>query len=597
VALCRRFGFERILLLVRHAHEAIRGHFGDGARHGIAIDYRIEPAPRGTAGALCDALHEMSPTFVVLYGDTYVDVDLRRMLDAHRTRGADATLFVHPNDHPYDSDLVELDPGRFVKALHPKPHWADEHRPNLVNGALYVMERSAVESVPARSGTWDIARDLFPDMLRHGRRLYGYVSPEYIKDIGTPERLDRVTSEIVAGVPEQLSGRQLRSAVFLDRDGTLNREVDYLRTPAQLALLDGVGAAIRRLNVTGRLAVVITNQSVVARGEVTLEGLRSIQARMDHLLVEGGAYVDAAYTCPHHPDRGFPGEVAALKVECDCRKPRTGLLDAACRDLMIDRRVSWLVGDTTSDVETGRRAGVKTILVRTGHAGNDGKFPFRPDYVVPDLPAAVSWILEGHAVVCRRMAPVAAAAVGARLVVIGGHARSGKSSAAQVLKEATAALGRTAHVLSLDSWLKPADERAEGAGVMSRFDIAALVATLQPIIHRADWYTVELPVYDRAARRMYERRLRTSIGPDDLIIVEGVPALLVEELAPRADVRVYMEMPEPHRVAQLRADYRWRGVADEAVDALLASRASDEWTWVQEGRARADFTVAAWTAA
>jgi uridine kinase len=255
------------------------------------------------------------------------------------------------------------------------------------------------------------------------------------------------------------------------------------------------------------------------------------------------------------------------------------------------------VGDTTSDVETGRRAGVKTILVRTGHAGNDGKFPFRPDYIVPDLPAAVSWILDGHAVVCRRMAPVAAAAIDARLVVIGGHARSGKSSAAQVLKEATGALGRTAHVLSLDSWLKPADERSEGAGVMTRFDIPALVATLQPLVHRAGWYTLDLPVYDRAARRMYERRVPVSIAPDDLLIVEGVPALLAEELVAPADVRVHMEMPEPHRLAQLRADYRWRGVTAEVVDALLASRARDEWTLVEAGRDSADFIVAAWTAA
>lgn len=284
----------------------------------------------------------------------------------------------------------------------------------------------------------------------------------------------------------------LRPAVFFDRDGTLNREVNYLRTPEQLELLDGVAAAIRRLNIAGWLTVVVTNQSIVARGEVTLDGIRRIHARLDQLLAEGGAYVDATYTCPHHPDAGSPGEVAELKIECDCRKPRTGSIDAACRDLMIDRRVSWLVGDTTSDIETGRRAGVKTILVRTGHAGRDGKFAVQPGYTTVDAPAAVDWILQGHAALSRRMAPVAAAAIDARLVLVGGPAGAGKSFAAQVLREILAAAGRTAYVLALDP----------------RQDITERI---------------------------------NAVPPDDVVIVEGVSALLVDELVSRSDVKVHVD--------------------------------------------------------
>jgi len=269
-------------------------------------------------------------------------------------------------------------------------------------------------------------------------------------------------------------------------------------------------------------------------------------------------------------------------------------VDDACRDLQIDRRMSWIVGDTTSDVETGRRAGLRTILVRTGHAGQDGKFSFRPDYVVPDLPAAVSWILDGHPAMRGRMAPVADAALRTRLVVIGGLARTGKSSAAQVLREILADSGRTAHIFPLDSWLKPTPERTEGTGVASRYDLDAMLGMVTPLVRLRTHASVSLPIYDRARRAPYARRVDLSIAPDDVIVVEGVPALLIDGLADAATVRVHLEMPEEERVGRLRADYRWRGESDAAVDALVASRTKDETAPVLAARSSADFVVDAW---
>jgi histidinol-phosphate phosphatase family protein len=595
LALCRRHGFTRILLLVHHAHDAIRARLGDGSAYGVALEYQVDAGPFGTAGAVRDALARTTETFLVMYADTYLDVDLRRLWDAHASRGADATLFVHPNDHPSDSDLVEADREGWLTAVHPYPHDAGADHRNLANAGLLVLQRAILAGLVPADTPSDLIKDAVPAMLRAGRRVHVYVSPEYIKDIGTPERLDRVEADLRAGVPEQLSGRDLRAAVFLDRDGTLNREVDHLRTAGQLELVDGAAVAVRRLNGAGRLAVVVTNQPTVARGEVTPAGLERIHARFERLLGEQGAYVDAIYACPHHPDRGFAGEVPELKIPCECRKPATGLIDAACRRLLIDRRRSWLVGDTTADMETGRRAGLRTILVRTGYAGGDGRYPFRPDYVTMNLNEAVAWILEGHDRLARRLAPVAAAAIEARLVLIGGLARTGKSAAAQVLKEALAACGRTAHVLSLDSWLKPAAERAEGAGVAARFDLDRVAATLGRLLDAADRQFVEMPVYDRARRDQYEHRVAMSIGSGDLLIVEGVPALLAPGLAALPAVRVHMEMPEERRLAALRADYRWRGEPDDAVEALLVSRAGDETTPVQDGRRGADFIVTAGT--
>jgi len=368
----------------------------------------------------------------------------------------------------------------------------------------------------------------------------------------------------VAGTPE-------RRAVFLDRDGTINKEVDLLKRPEELELLEGAAEAVRRLNHAGYLAVVITNQSVVARGDVSLEGLDRIHARLEHLLGLHEAHLDRIYACPHHPDAGVPGEIPEFKIVCDCRKPATGSIDAACRDMAIGRHESWFVGDTTSDMEAGRRANLRTILVQTGYAGRDGKFPFDPDYVVTDLAAAVSWILDGHPALHQQMTPVAAAAAHARLVTVGGAARGGQSSTARVLQESMAALGRTAHIIPLDSWLKPSTQTPEATDVTARYDVEDMLTTVTHLVGQTEPTALDLPTYDRAARAVHQHRRHVLINPTDLLIVEGAPVPLVDRLMDLADVSVQMGLPDSER------------------------KSIDGNEPVVGAQARANFVISAWT--
>lgn len=572
---CRAAGFTRILLLVHHQHTLIAQALGDGATLGVTLGYHVEAEPRGTAGALSDALPLMAGRFLVLYGDTFFDVDLRRFWDAHQRAGADATLFLHPNDHPHDSDLVELDTQSRVVAVRPYPHAAHAVYPNLVNAALYVLERAGLDAVLPASGQADLAKHTFPAMLAAGRHLHGHVSPEYIKDMGTPDRLDKVEQDLLAGVPDRLSSRQFRQAVFLDRDGTLNVEVDHLRTPEQLKLLDGAADAVRQLNRAGVLAVCVTNQPVVARGEATLPDLARIHAALDQQLGEGRAYLDRLYACPHHPDRGFEGEVPELKITCACRKPGTGLIDRAVIELDISRQRSWMVGDTTSDMLAGARAGLHTVLVRTGYGGADAKHHVEPDYVAPDLPAAVQWILHGHGSITRQLLPLLQACAGARVVLLGGPARAGKSSTARVLADMLWAAGRSATVLSMDGWLRAPDQRPEGQGVLQRYDLQTLHGLLEPLLHRdrRHWFTTSL--YDRKSRATRPGPLKT-VGPDDTLIVEGVPALMDPVLRQAAAVRLFVDLDDTVRQTRLRADYAWRGLAAAETGDRLRLREQDE---------------------
>src|SRR5205085_4327579 len=227
--------------------------------------------------------------------------------------------------------------------------------------------------------------------------LLGYNSPDYIKDIGTPERYDRVCAEHASGVVQRSSLATPQRAVFLDRDGTLIHDKDCLRMAEELELIPGVPEAIRELNHHGWRAVVVTNQPVIAKGWCTEAELQRIHNKLETLLGQEHAFLDRIYFCPHHPEAGFAGERSELKIHCDCRKPAIGLIQRAAAELNTDLKESWLIGDTTTDMQTAKDAGVRSILVRTGSAGKDGKHDAKPDFIFDTLKEAVSFVVNREA--------------------------------------------------------------------------------------------------------------------------------------------------------------------------------------------------------
>lgn len=181
--------------------------------------------------------------------------------------------------------------------------------------------------------------------------------------------------------------------IFLDRDGTIIVYKELLHKKEDVVLLEKAAEAIRLINDHGFLAIVVTNQPVVARNLCSFEEMWEINRRMEELLAQKGAYLDDIFACPHHPDRGFPGENKAYKIKCECRKPGIGMIKEATNKYNIDLKKSYLIGDTTTDIMTGKNAGLKTILVQTGLGGQDGKYNVEADYKVPDLYKAVTKII------------------------------------------------------------------------------------------------------------------------------------------------------------------------------------------------------------
>jgi len=392
ILLLRRYGIGNVHLTVRAGDLAMfRDRFGAGESLGAAIEFHAERSPRNTAGGIKPLLDRLGRDFLVLYGDVMVHMDLESLIRFHRSKKAAATLVVHPTDHPLDSDLVEADEDGRIRAFHPKPRPKKTDCRNLGNAALYVLSKAVANCIS--DGPSDFMRDVFPRALADGAALYGYRTREYLKDIGTPERLAAVQADWAAGRIERRHRDCALPAVFFDRDGTLCELVPLLHNVADLRLIPGAAEAVRRVNRADCLAVVVTNQPVVAHGLCTRDELDRIHARLETLLGERGARLDAIYFCPHHPDAGYPGEIADLKVACECRKPGGELVLRAARDLNIDLARSAFVGDSTADVETGKRLGLRTVLVQTGRGGRDGKFAAQPDARAADVGAAVDWIL------------------------------------------------------------------------------------------------------------------------------------------------------------------------------------------------------------
>jgi len=588
VLLAKRHGFSRVALLVNHAADQVIEFCAAHKNWDLELEILDDGEPRGTAGATLAAFDQLQPEFLVMYGDTMLDVDLGRFHEFHaQLPAAAATLFLHPNDHPHDSDLVEIDDDDRVVGFHPCPHDPSRWYPNLVNAALYWIRRDALKPWRQVPGMLDFARDLCPAMLQKGMVIRGYRSPEYIKDLGTPARLDRVCADLRSGKIARAGLETKQPMVFIDRDGTINREVDHLRDPAQLELLPGVAEAIKRLNESEYRCCVVSNQPVIARGECTEAALREIHAKLETLLGRSGAYLDRIYYCPHHPDRGFAGERLDLKIDCDCRKPKTGMIDRAAREFNVAIDRSWLIGDSSVDMEAARRAGVKSLLVESGYAGLDYRNWALPDVVVPDMESAVSFILDRYPRLLAYCNALAAAIHPGDLVLIGGQARSGKSTFAAVLRDALRSRGIGAVVLSLDRWLRSEVDRA--TGVLGRYDMTAigkLLASLQArpgqVVSSGQVVSLDLPGYHKLKRRRVESVDTVRVAPSDVVILEGTVALALEPDASTETHRFHVDIDESTRRQRILNEYRLRGLDESAALDVYVRRAKDEIPAIEE---------------
>ena len=381
----KKYGITDIVLTIGYKGNVIKEYFGDGSGispvtkkpFGVNIKYYEEKEPLGSAGALYQMMDMLEDTFLLINGDIVFNFDFNTFINFHSSKNVIASIVAHPNDHPYDSGNIGCENGIVTSWLTPNDKKPVYYK-NLSNAGIHIMTKEALilaeemDMIRNKKESGIIAFNLDKDILiplsKYGK-VGCYITSEYIKDMGTPERLEEVSSDYEHGYISVPFGK--RKAVFIDRDGTINKHIGFLKSAEEFELLTDASDAIRNFNKNGWLSIVVTNQPVIARGEATWNDLKEIHMKMETELGKSGAYLNDIFVCPHHPDKGFAGEIQELKYKCNCRKPSPGLIFKAAEQYGILLSESWTIGDSESDILAGKRAGTKTALIGTEDYGQD----------------------------------------------------------------------------------------------------------------------------------------------------------------------------------------------------------------------------------
>ena len=289
---------EDIIIIVGHLKEVIKDYFEDGKKFGVNITYIEEDKPLGSAGSLFMLKdHLTEDKFILSFGDVIFDIDISRMLNFHKMNNSFLTLFAHPNMHPFDSDLVVIDDMNKVIKFDSKHNVRNYYYKNIVNAGFYIMNSSICDYVEKDTKT-DLEKQLIPTIMLDNKLVFAYKSSEYIKDVGTIDRINKAEKEIKNGLVKNKCYKNKQRAIFIDRDGTINKENGLIYKPEQFSIEENAIEAIRKINESSYLAICITNQPVVARGLCEIDELENIHAKMETQLGNEGVYLDDIKYCP-----------------------------------------------------------------------------------------------------------------------------------------------------------------------------------------------------------------------------------------------------------------------------------------------------------
>lgn len=577
-------GFIDIIILVNHLKESIIDYFKDGSEFGANISYFEEPQPLGTAGGIKEL--ELDRDFLLLYGDVMADMDLSRLVTFHRRNSSECSIVVHPNDHPYDSDLIETDDSGRVIRFHAKPHEPGIWYHNMVNAGLYVLSPRVLPFIEKGKKS-DFGRDVFP-VLYKKLAMYGYHTTEYLKDMGTPERLSKVNKDFQSGRIQQSNYSHKQKAIFLDRDGVLNVEKSFISKPEELVLYDYTPDAVRKINSSSFLSIVVTNQSAVARNLCTEEDVRTIHKKMETLIGEKGAWLDAIYYCPHHPDKGFPEENKKYKVDCNCRKPGIGMFQKAIDAFNIDPSGSFMIGDSERDILAGINAGCTTVGVRTGYGIK--KTRILPDFMFDTLMEAVNFIVDDplHKTFTEVFSRYQSGGQPKPwTLLIGGNARTGKSTLAAYLKREFERTGKKVLQVSLDNWILAEEMRTKTMNVFDRYQLRIIEHDMAKL---AEGRRIVVASYANHEDRI---SMPVEYNPEDadIIIIEGVVALSSEKVRKLAQMKLFLALDHEKYTRRFFEYYAWRGKSHEEIERLIKKREQDEYQLIEKESKLADLII------
>lgn len=326
-----------------------------------------EKKPLGTSGCLSLISKEkLKKNTLIIFGDILFDIDFYKFYEFHKTNKSEISIFSHPSDHLFDSDIIDADANNRVKNIFFKPHKKKIISNNLTMAGIFIVRSNLIKKIP-KNKKQDFSKDFLKNCLKKKVRIYSYKSREYCKDLGTSKRYLKVLDDFKEGIHKKLRFKNKLKAVFIDRDGVINVDQGPQKYSDPTNFLSGVLTALRKLQKMKYLKILITNQPAVAKGFITIKGLQKSFKKLETTLANNSFFFDGIYYCPHHPQSGFKGENKKFKINCSCRKPKPGLILKAAKDLNIDLKKSFFIGDKIVDYRAARSANVKPIILNKLH--------------------------------------------------------------------------------------------------------------------------------------------------------------------------------------------------------------------------------------
>jgi|APSaa5957512535_1039671.scaffolds.fasta_scaffold09754_2 mannose-1-phosphate guanylyltransferase / phosphomannomutase len=576
IELIKRYNLSDVIMLTGYKGEVIEDYFNNGKKWGINIEYFPDSKPLGTAGSVKELEKLISEPFLLLYGDTMIDINLSELITFHKGKRSISTLVVHPNDHPNDSDLLDIDANNYVTKFFPKPHKKGVYKRNLVNAALYILSPKIFRYIEKGKYS-DFGKDVFPRALSKKQLISAYNTTEYIKDIGTPDRLAEVEKDYLSGKLQHLNKSNRQKAIFIDRDGVINKEADPLDRIDKLKILPGVVNAIKKINKSDYLSLIITNQPIVAKGFVSEDQLGTFHNYMESFFGVDGAYFNRIYYCPHHPERGYKGERIDYKILCGCRKPKTGLIKQAVNEMNIDLNQSFIIGDRTVDIMTGVNAKLQTILVRQGYAGKDGKYDCQPDFIFNDLYEATNFVLYNYDYlkdsITKYFTKNNFKDKKQTVIAIGGLSRSGKSTFASIVRKYFYDLSINVTTVHLDNWLLPIDERKLDIDVRERYQYSLLEKDIETLLNGKK---IRINKYNSRTRKINNSTDTIFAGDNNVIILDGVIALDNKYIRDISDHTFFIKIDEKKREKRFKLFYKDKSISEKEINNLYRCRNLDE---------------------
>ena len=344
----------------------------------------------GTGGCLYGAKKYLQKKFVIVYSDLFLKFNFKNFVKESLLSKCCFSCVVHANNHPFDSDTVDLDKNYKIKKIY-KKNTNNFKINNAISGVYFAKKNFLNYFYFKKKKNYDLVNDVLPFIIKKNHNVYGYKTIEYIKDFGTPGRIKDINNDIKKNKIKNLDFSFKSKAIFLDRDGVINQENKKVKNIKNFKIFPNTNKVIKKINNNKIPCFIISNQSGLAKKEFSLIDLFKVISKLDNYLSQKKAYIDDFLICPHYDKLKYKN--TNISFFSKYRKPNPGMITYLATKYRINLKRSFFIGDTDIDVLTGKKAGLKTILVE-GPKIKDYKMNIKPTFKVKSLKSAVNLILR-----------------------------------------------------------------------------------------------------------------------------------------------------------------------------------------------------------